>query len=116
MYLLQVVQASETKNMYPLVNEQGNASAKGPFSIAMLVYRSVAPVGGRSRWNKSIRTQVRCLMRRKSFLRVARLGQWIFQVPVKGGRDYITPQKATYKWYISAIYCQLGDYMPPTTL
>ena len=42
MYLLQVVQASETKNMYPLVNEHsneispisgGNASAKGPFSI-----------------------------------------------------------------------------------
>ena len=28
-------------------------------------------------------------------------------------------QKATYKlcskWYISGIYCQLGDYMPPTT-
>ena len=42
--------------------------------------------------------------------------QWIFQVPVKGGRDYITPQKAIYKWYISGIYCQLGDYMPPTTL
>ena len=20
-----------------------------------------------------------------------------------------------YKWYISGIYCQLGDYMPPTT-
>ena len=50
--------------------------------------------------------------------------QWIFQVPVKivkGGRDYITPQKAIYKygsisiykWYINGIYCQLGDYMPP---
>ena len=34
--------------------------------------------------------------------------QWIFQVPVKGGRDYITPQRAMYKSY--------GDYMPPTTL
>ena len=22
---------------------------------------------------------------------------------------------ARYKWYISGIYCQLGDYMPPTT-
>ena len=22
---------------------------------------------------------------------------------------------AIYKWYISGIYCQLGDYMPPTT-
>ena len=25
------------------------------------------------------------------------------------------PRKAIYKWYISGIYCQLGDYMPPTT-
>ena len=41
--------------------------------------------------------------------------QWIFLVPLKGGRDSITPQQATYKWYISGIYCQLGDYMPPTT-
>ena len=41
--------------------------------------------------------------------------QWVFQVLVIGGRDYITPQKAIYKWYISGIYCQLGDYMPPTT-
>ena len=42
--------------------------------------------------------------------------QWSFQVPVKGGRDYITTQRAIYKWYICGIYCQLGDYMPPTTL
>ena len=42
--------------------------------------------------------------------------QWIFQVPVKGGRVYITPQEAIYKWYISGIYCQLGDYILPTTL
>ena len=36
-------------------------------------------------------------------------------VPLQGGRDYITPQKAIYiyKWYIGGIYCQLGDYMPP---
>ena len=26
-----------------------------------------------------------------------------FQIPVKGGRDYITPQKAMYKWYILPI-------------
>ncbi len=26
-----------------------------------------------------------------------------FQVPVKGGRDYITPYKAIYKWYILPI-------------
>ena len=24
-------------------------------------------------------------------------------------------QLAIYKWYISGIYCQLGDYMIPTT-
>ena len=29
--------------------------------------------------------------------------QWLFLVPVKGGRDYITSQKAIYKWYISGI-------------
>ena len=34
------------------------------------------------------------------------LKQKIFQVPLKGGRDYITPQKAIYMWYFS---CQLGD-------
>ncbi len=42
--------------------------------------------------------------------------QWIFQVPVKDGRDYIAHPKAIYKWYISGIYCELGGYMPPTTL
>ena len=26
------------------------------------------------------------------------------------------PEGNIYKWYISGIYCQLGDYMPPTTL
>ncbi len=41
--------------------------------------------------------------------------QWLFLVPIKSGRDYVTPQKAIYKWYISGIYRQLGDYMPPTT-
>ena len=31
--------------------------------------------------------------------------QWIFQVPVKGGRDYITPLEGKdYKWYISGIF------------
>ena len=39
--------------------------------------------------------------------------QWLFLVPLKGGRLHITPQLAIYKWYISGIYCQLGDYMPP---
>ena len=25
------------------------------------------------------------------------------------GRDYITPPKAVYTWYIRGIYCQLGN-------
>ena len=29
----------------------------------------------------------------------------LFLVPIKGGRDFITSQKAIYKWYISGIYC-----------
>ena len=37
----------------------------------------------------------------------AALCQWIFQVPVKGGRDYITPQKART---ISGIY--VGFFLP----
>ena len=46
--------------------------------------------------------------------------QWIFQVPVKGGRDYTTSQKAIYKWYILPIgglyatYHLLGE--PETTI
>ena len=32
------------------------------------------------------------------------------------GKDYITPQKPIYTWYISGIYCQLDDYILPTTL
>ena len=42
--------------------------------------------------------------------------QCIIPVLVTGGRDYITPQKAIYTWYISGIHCQLGDYILPTTL
>ena len=30
--------------------------------------------------------------------------QWLFLVPLNDGRDYITPQKAIYKWYISGIW------------
>ena len=41
--------------------------------------------------------------------------QWSFLVPLIGGRYHIIPQLAVYKWYISGIYCQLGDYMVPTT-
>ena len=52
---------------------------------------------------------------RNTHIRIKWWCQWFFQVPLEGGRDYITPQKAIYKWYISGIYCQLGDYMPPTT-
>ena len=39
--------------------------------------------------------------------------QWLFLVPLKGGRDYITPElrqglEVVYKWYFS---CQLGDFI-----
>ena len=42
-----------------------------------------------------------------------RLCQWSFLVPLIGGRWYIITQLAIYKWYISGIYCQLGDYISP---
>ena len=32
-----------------------------------------------------------------------------------GSVAYNPPEGKDYKWYISGIYCQLGDYMPPTT-
>ena len=44
--------------------------------------------------------------------------QWLFLVPIKGGIGSIfSPPRfgKDYKWYISGIYSQLGDYMPPTT-
>ena len=38
-------------------------------------------------------------------------------VPLKGGIGSIwdPPEGKDYKWYISGMYCQLGDYMLPTT-
>ena len=44
-----------------------------------------------------------------------RLIQWLFLVPLKGGIGSIwgPPEGKDYKWYISGIYCQLGDYMLP---
>ena len=38
--------------------------------------------------------------------------QWSFLVPliIIGRRYHIITQSAIYKWYISGIYCQLGDY------
>ena len=38
-------------------------------------------------------------------------------VPLKGGIGsmFHPPEGKDYKWYISGIYCQLGDYMLPTT-
>ena len=41
--------------------------------------------------------------------------QWSFLVPLIGGRYHIIPQLAVYTTYIPLIYCQLGDYMVPTT-
>ena len=55
-----------------------------------------------------------------------RLYQWLFLVPVKGGRWHIIPQLAVYTTYIPLIYhlyttyipliyCLLGGYIIPTT-
>ena len=40
--------------------------------------------------------------------------QWLFLVPIKGGRWHIIPQLAVYTPYIPLIYCLLGCYMLPT--
>ena len=44
-----------------------------------------------------------------------KLNQWLFLVPLKGGRWHIIPQLAVYTTYIPLIYCLLGVYMLPTT-
>ena len=46
---------------------------------------------------------------------ISKNNQWLFLVPLIGGRWYIITQLAIYKWYISGIYCQLGTYihLPP---
>ena len=41
--------------------------------------------------------------------------QWLFLVPLIGGRCYIVTYLAVRTTYIALIYCQLGDYMLPTT-
>ena len=41
--------------------------------------------------------------------------QWLFLVPLTGGRWHIIPQLAVYTTYIPLIYCLLGGYMLPTT-
>ena len=43
------------------------------------------------------------------------LDQWLFLVPLKGGRWHIIPQLAVYTTYIPLIYCLLGGYIIPTT-
>ena len=49
------------------------------------------------------------------------LHQWLFLVPIKGGRDYITPRFGKdYKWYISGIFpanwgMDYATYLPPFT-
>ena len=40
--------------------------------------------------------------------------QWLFLVPLKGGRWHIIPQLAVYTTYIPLIYWLLGGYMLPT--
>ena len=42
--------------------------------------------------------------------------QWSFLVPLIGGYVAYHPIGKEYKWYISGLYCQLGDYiyhLPP---
>ena len=67
----------------------------------------------------STRVMPECLwpldLLRVMFYFVAWYSQWLFLVPLIGGRWYIITQLAIYKWYISGIYCQLGDYISPTT-
>ena len=41
--------------------------------------------------------------------------QWLFLVPLKGGRWHIIPQLAVHTTYIPLIYCLLGGYIIPTT-
>ena len=41
--------------------------------------------------------------------------QWLFLVPLIGGRWYIITQLAVYTTYIPLLYCQLGDFIFPTT-
>ena len=41
--------------------------------------------------------------------------QWLFLVPLKGGRWDIIAQLAVYTTYRPLIYCLLGGYMLPTT-
>ena len=36
--------------------------------------------------------------------------QWLFLVPLKGGRWHIIPQLAVYTTYIPLVYCLLGLY------
>ena len=56
--------------------------------------------------------------RRKRLQRVRSLLSMVVSGnPIKGGLGSIfdPPEGKDYKWYVSGIYCQLGDYMAPTT-
>ena len=73
------------------------------------------------RWKNRLHPTPCILTRRKLQLRIVSVLshggffsqiQWLFLVPLIGGRYHIIPQLAVYTTYI---YCQLGDYMVPTT-
>ena len=66
------------------------------------------------RWFSTSPFRIEQKMSLNGFLRLI-CCQWTFLVPLIGGRNHIITQLATYKWYLSGIYCQLGDYMVPTT-
>ena len=78
----------------------GNTFSMGPFAIATLLYQTIADLGN------LIEIHQMCLALlggKVSFVlyfvaiqprippEIRPYYQWIFQVPVKGGRDYITP-------------------------
>ena len=51
-----------------------------------------------------------------SFQKIEQPNQWLFLVPLKGGRWHIIPQLAVYTTYIPLIVLGLlGGYMLPTT-
>ena len=70
------------------------------------------PLPTRTAMQKFVRCQKQIDKRVK---KITAYGQWSFLVPLIGGRWCIMTRLAIYKWYISGIYCQSGDYISPTT-
>ena len=73
------------------------------------------PVARRAAWRSLERRRVKRRGGPPPMVLGMPIYQWSFPVPLIGGRYHIITQLAIYKWYISGIYCQLGDYISPTT-